>query len=120
VIDAATLDELLRDPECPYGLDGEAYVASLRDGRPMKHSRYISLQDLGPFVAARIGHGVDMAHLDRLMVEEIGATRVPHTIDLEGIVGRALDRLRGRKTSAPPIYEVPSSLGLGGSDRPRL
>jgi hypothetical protein len=116
VIDAAKLGELLRDPECPYGLDGEDYVASLRDERPMKRSRYISLRDLGPFVATRVGHDIELGDLDRLMVEGIGATRVPHVVDLEGIVGRALHRLRGRKTSAPPIYEVPFAPAPAGCD----
>jgi hypothetical protein len=105
MIDGVTLRELLNDPDCPYGRDGADIVAALREQRTPTKTRYISLRELAPFVATRTGHEVEWRDLDRLMVEEIGARPVS-LIDMQGLLGRSLRRLLGRKTSAPPVYEV--------------
>jgi hypothetical protein len=105
-IDPATLRELLDDPECPYGRDGDDVVAALREGRAPTQTRYLSLRELAPFVEQRLGREVDWHELDRIMVSEIGAEHVP-VVDLQGIVRRMLGRLVGRRTAAPPTYEVP-------------
>jgi hypothetical protein len=111
-----TGDELrivLRDPECPYLVDGGDYVDAVRDGREVQRSRVLGLADLAAFLEGRGTSASSLGELDRLMVEEVGADRVD-VVDLGELHHRLRRRLTRRR---PPIagahYEVPDVLLAG-------
>jgi hypothetical protein len=105
-----TVDDLqaaLRDPECPYLVDGGDYVDALREGRQLQRTRVLNLADLIAFLDARGTSANSLRELDRLMIEEMGAERVD-VVNLGEIHHRLLRRITRRR---PPItnahYAVP-------------
>jgi hypothetical protein len=105
VAERATVDDLhaaLRDPECPYLVDGGDYVDALRGGRQPQRSRVLNLADLAAFLERRGTSGSSLPELDRLMVDEVGAKRID-VVNLDEVHRRLLRRITRRR---PPITNI--------------
>jgi hypothetical protein len=110
VAERVTVDDLhaaLRDPECPYLVDGGDYVDALRESRQPQRSRVLNLADLVAFLERRGTSASSLPELDRLMVDEVGAERID-VVNLDEFHHRLLRRITRRR---PPItnihYDVP-------------
>jgi hypothetical protein len=100
-----TVDELqaaLRDPECPYLVDGGDYVDAVRADREVQRSRVLSLADLAAFLESLGTSASSLGELDRLMVEDVGAERVD-VVNLSEIHHRLIRRITRRR---PPITNI--------------
>jgi hypothetical protein len=100
-----TLDDLqaaLRDPECPYLVDGGDYVDALRESRQLQRTRVLRLVDLARFLESRGTSASSLPALDRLMIEEVGAERID-VVSLDELHHRLLRRITRRR---PPITNI--------------
>jgi hypothetical protein len=105
-----TLDELqmaLKDPECPYLVDGGDYVDALRGSRQLQRTRVLRLVDLADFLESLGTKASFLPELDRLMIDEVGAERID-VVNLGELHHRLLRRITRRRPPMTNIhYEVP-------------
>jgi hypothetical protein len=106
---ADELRRLLRDADAPFAFSAMSIPSALRSGSPPKRTRVVRLRDLAAFAESRRAAPVDVDELAALLVEELGARRLPHT-DLGDVPRRALRRIAGKRAPRQEAYELPESV----------
>jgi hypothetical protein len=113
-VTADDLQAVLRDPECPYLVDGGDYVNALRESRQLRRTRILRLVDLAAFLESRGTRASSLPELDRLMVEAVGVERID-VVSLDEIHHRLLRRISRRRPPMTNIhYDVPDLLPVAG------
>jgi hypothetical protein len=106
---ADELRRLLRDADAPFAFSATSVPSALRSGSPPERTRVVRLRDLAAFAESRCAAPVDIDELAALLVEELGARRLPHA-DLDDAPRRALRRIVGKRGPRQDAYELPESV----------